>query len=255
MIYLKEIKSHLKSIILIYIILFILLISTFLKYESYNDLGQMEDLMASFPKIVKAILGFSKFDILTFEGTYSVLFIYISIAIICYSLYIGATLTSKPKSFDVTYILPIKRYKIVINKLLANITILLFINILLFVTTLILSKIINVDIIMIILFSHIMLFIISLFGLAIGTLIGNIKLEINLNTTIALGLGLLIYLLFVLSNFFDNNFLNLISPITNIISTEIYITQTFNYIYAVIIFVISIILSIFGIILFNKKEL
>lgn len=73
-----------------------------IKYQSYTAGGGMTELVASFPRIVLAVTGIIGVDINTLVGYTAVLFYYVLLCAVVYSVHLGAAAVSR-ESIDKTY--------------------------------------------------------------------------------------------------------------------------------------------------------
>ncbi len=130
-IFLKELKSHRKSLIFWCIGVFLMVASGMGKYEAYRSSGQsMKDLLKDMPKSLAAVLGFNELDVSKASGYYGLLFLYLLLMATIHAAMLGATIIAKEerdKTSEFLFVKPVSRNKIISAKLLAA-----FVNIAIF---------------------------------------------------------------------------------------------------------------------------
>ncbi|MBI4733383.1 MAG: ABC transporter permease subunit, partial [Rubrobacteridae bacterium] len=113
--------------------MFALVGSGMLKYDAYQGSGQsMTDLLAQFPKTVRVVLGFSDLDLSTAIGFYGVLFFYIALMVAIHAVLLGAGIIAKEerdRTSEFLFVKPISRPKVITQKLLAVLTVIVIINV------------------------------------------------------------------------------------------------------------------------------
>ncbi|MED1469158.1 ABC transporter permease subunit [Bacillus salipaludis] len=138
--FLREMKANRKSLIIWCFGILFMVVAGMGKYEGYSSSsGQsINELMASMPKSLQAMMGVGELDFSTPIGFYGMLFAYLLLMAAIQALMIGANIIAKEERDKTTEFLmakPISRGKIVTIKLLAA-----FVNIVIFnLVTLVLS--------------------------------------------------------------------------------------------------------------------
>lgn len=119
----REMKAHRKSFIIWSVGVLFLVISGMAKFAGLASSGQsMNELLASMPKSLQAILGTGTFDISTASGYFGVLYIYLVLMTSIHATMLGATIISKEerdKTAEFLFVKPVSRNKVVSSKLLA----------------------------------------------------------------------------------------------------------------------------------------
>ncbi|WP_042464074.1 ABC transporter permease subunit [Neobacillus dielmonensis] len=122
-IFLKEVKSHRKSLIFWCIGVFLMVVSGMSKYEAYSSSGQsMNDLLKDMPKSLAAVLGFNDLDVSKPSGYYGLLFLYLLLMATIHAAMLGATIIAKEerdKTSEFLFVKPVSRNMIITAKLLA----------------------------------------------------------------------------------------------------------------------------------------
>lgn len=98
----RELRVELKPFLLWLIGLFLLCFAGIIKFESYTESGSMTELVASFPRIVLAVMGAVGVDIGTLAGYTVLLFYYVLICTVIYAVHLGASAVGR-ESVDKTY--------------------------------------------------------------------------------------------------------------------------------------------------------
>lgn len=123
-IFIREMKAHRKSLILWCIGMLFMIVSGMGKYSYYQGSGQsITDLIATIPKTLRAILGFSDFDVTKASGFYGMLFLYLVIMTTIHASMLGANIIAKEerdKTTEFLMVKPVSRTKIITSKLLAT---------------------------------------------------------------------------------------------------------------------------------------
>lgn len=140
-IYIKELKSHRKSLIFWCIGVILMVASGMNKYSSLYSSGQsMNDLMADMPKSLQAIMGVGSFDLSKASGYYGMLFMYLVLMATIHAAMLGATIIAKEerdKTSEFLFVKPVSRGKIIMAKLLAALTNIVIFNIVTFASSVI----------------------------------------------------------------------------------------------------------------------
>lgn len=100
--FLREQRAGLKVFIIWLFGMFVLCFVGMIKYQSYTASGSMTELIASFPRIVLAVMGIVGVDINTLSGYMALLFYYVLISAVIYAVHLGAATVTR-ESIDKTY--------------------------------------------------------------------------------------------------------------------------------------------------------
>ena len=98
----REQRAGFKVFLFWMIGMFILCFVGIIKYQSYASSGSMTELIASFPRVVLAVMGVVEVDINTLGGYTALLFYYVLICAVIFSVHLGAAAVSR-ESIDKTY--------------------------------------------------------------------------------------------------------------------------------------------------------
>ncbi|KJS86413.1 MAG: ABC transporter, partial [Peptococcaceae bacterium BICA1-8] len=123
-VFIREMKSNRKSLIIWCIGIFLLIASSMGKYAGLSASGQsMNELLAQMPKSFQAIMGIGTFDLSTPIGYYGVLFAYLVVMATIHATMLGANIISKEereKTAEFLFAKPVSRNRIITSKLLAS---------------------------------------------------------------------------------------------------------------------------------------
>jgi ABC-2 type transport system permease protein len=202
-VFIKELKSHRKSLIYWSIGVFLMVASGMVKYESLSSSGQpMNEMLAGMPKSLLAILGIGDFDISTATGYYGLLFIYLLLMATIHAAMLGATIISKEerdKTTEFLFVKPISRQKVISAKLGAALLNIILLNLVTFLSSLALvrkysdGEVVTGDIAI----TMAGMFILQLVFMVIGSSLAAMLKKSKTASSLATGILLLTYLLSV----------------------------------------------------------
>jgi ABC-2 type transport system permease protein len=133
-IFLKELKSHRKSLIIWSVCVFLMVLSGMAKYEAYSTSGQsINDLIGSMPKSLRAIMGFVSGDLSKASVYFAMLYLYLLLMATIHGTMLGANIFAKEerdKTSEFLFAKPVSRSTVITAKLLAA-----FVNIIIFYIT------------------------------------------------------------------------------------------------------------------------
>lgn len=246
MIYLTEFKKHLKSTIILSLVLTIILI--FFIFNTKNNIPSLDEAFQSLPKAIQFILGYSAFDETTLRGNFLSIYSYTLLGIIIYTLILSTSISYKGNKLSILDISPISGYKALAYKFLAILTNSLAV----LISTLFISSIFlliagekNIYYLFYILYNAIpMIFLIG----SIGILIGRIPINYNYILAIIIVLSLGIYIIYYITLDKNNliyNFFILRGTINlDIINHKLNsLNALFSILMAIILFAINLIFT------------
>jgi len=230
-IFLRELKANRKALIIWSVCMFFLIASGMAKYTAYSAGGQSNEVFNKMPYSIKALLGMGSFDVTTMTGYFALLFLYIELTVAIHAVLLGSGIIAKEerdKTIEFLITKPVSRTIIITSKLLTALVNILIINIVTFVSTIIMVSAYNKgddisgEITMFMLSMFIVQLIFLSLGMALAAFIKNSKASGSLAEGILLAS-------FVISKITDMtnklNFLNVLSPFkyfnyTNIVAGE-----------------------------------
>lgn len=116
----RELRAGLKPFLFWMIGMFVLCFAGIIKFESYTESGSMTELLASFPRVVLAVMGAVGVDIGTLSGYTALLFYYVLICAVIYAVHLGAgavTRESVDKTYEFVFTKPCSRSRVLGMKL------------------------------------------------------------------------------------------------------------------------------------------
>lgn len=125
----RELRAGLKPFVFWMIGLFVLCYVGIIKFESYTESGSMSELIASFPRVVLAVMGAVGVDVGTLGGYTALLFYYVLICAVIYAVHLGAaavTRESVDKTYEFVFTKPCSRSHVLGTKLASAYIYLLF---------------------------------------------------------------------------------------------------------------------------------
>jgi ABC-2 type transport system permease protein len=131
-VYLRELKARRKSVIFWSIGIFFLEIASMNKFAGFQKSGQATQVFAAFPKGLARAFGLGNVDINTALGWFSMAFMYTLVMVAIHSSLLGAGILAEEeqdKTAEFLYAKPISRAKVVTEKLLAALTLVIMVNI------------------------------------------------------------------------------------------------------------------------------
>jgi ABC-2 type transport system permease protein len=175
-IYLRELKSHRKSIIIWCFAMIFLVAMESQEYSSMmgssGNSEAMMDLIKSMPKFLQAFFGVSVIDITSPIGYFGILFSYIVLMGAIHASTLGVNIIYKEerdKTVEFLMTKPISRKKVIISKFMAGLTNIVVLNIVTFITSIInLSSLTNDSFSKEIILSMIAMLLIQLIFMSIG---------------------------------------------------------------------------------------
>ncbi|WHY77549.1 ABC transporter permease subunit [Neobacillus sp. WH10] len=200
-IFLKELRSHRKSLIFWSIGVFLMVVSGMAKYDAYSSSGQsINDLVADLPKSLRAVLGFGAVDLSKISGYYAMLFLYLLLMATIHAAMLGATIIAKEerdKTFEFLFVKPVSRTTIITAKLMAAFVNIVIFNLVTYVSSIILiakyndGEAVNKDIAILM----VGMFILQLLFMVIGSALAAVKKKPKTAASLATGILLLTYML------------------------------------------------------------
>lgn len=118
-------------------LLFLILIALY-KVSSMNSMqGGMEEMLKSLPPLFQAFFGAGGVDYTTGVGSYSMIHLYVVIALALHAAILGANIFAKEeldKTYEFLYVKGVKRWRILVSKVFAGTTILISLILLCFIS-------------------------------------------------------------------------------------------------------------------------
>lgn len=136
----RELKAHRTGLVFWCLGMVMLVASGMAKYAAYEAAGQsVTEMLATIPKAVQAVFGFSGFDLSTARGFYGVLFLYIAVMAAVHAVLLGAHVIAeeeRDRTSEFLYAKPVSRARALTGKLLAGLLNVVIVNLATFAASL-----------------------------------------------------------------------------------------------------------------------
>ena len=123
-VFLREMKSNLKSLIFWSLGMFFMIVAGMGKFAAYVGSGQsITELIARIPNTLRAALGFGDFDMTKAGGFYGMLYLYLLVMTTIHAVMLGANIIAKEerdKTTEFLMVKPLSRSRILMAKLVAG---------------------------------------------------------------------------------------------------------------------------------------
>jgi len=258
----REMKANRKALIIWSIGMILLIASSMGKYAGLSASGQsINDLLAQMPQSLKAIMGMGTFDLTMATGYYGVLFIYVAMMATIHATMLGANIISKEerdKTAEFLFSKPISRNKIINSKLLASLVNILILNLVTFVSSVLMVQkyskgeavIGNITVLMV------GMFILQLIFLFIGTAIAAVSKHPKTAPPLATGILLFTFMLSIaidLNNRIEN--FKYLTPFKYFDAKNLMYARGFEPIYVILSVIIIAVLFRVTYIFYENRDL
>lgn len=261
-IFLKEMKSHRKSLVFWSIGVFLMVASGMVKYESLSSSGQpMNEMLAGMPKSLLAVLGIGEFDISTATGYYGLLFIYLLLMATIHAAMLGATIIAKEerdKTTEFLFVKPVSRNQIITAKLLAAFVNILILNLVTFISSVLLvgkysdGGVVTGDIAI----TMAGMFILQILFMVIGSSLAAVKKKSKAAASLATGVLLLTYVISVAIDLNENiEGLKYLTPFKYFEAKSVMFGAGFELIFVLLSVVLIAGLTVVTFVFFKKRDL
>lgn len=269
-IFLVELKAHRKSLILWCFGMLFMTFAGMSKFSAFDSSGQnMNEMLDTFPRALRTMLGLGDFDLSKAIGFYGVLYLYLIVMATIHAAMLGANIIAKEerdKTAEFLFTKPITRQNIITGKLLAALVNIIILNLFTLIISIIVVSSFGTtgdDIVSIILLMFSMLILQLLFASIGATIAAFIKTP-KLAATISTGILMATFLLSIIINMTEKlDFLIFLTPFKyfeakNMIGPErlelSFIRSDAFQVFYVILSLIIITICIYFTYLFYKKR-
>jgi len=201
--YVKELRSHFKSLLIWSVCVFLMVLLGMIEYEGYSSSGQsINDVIGEMPQALQAVMGISDMDLSKASGYYGLLYLYLLLMATIHAAMLGAAIIAKEerdKTAEFLFVKPISRTKIISMKLFAAFSNIVILNLVTLLSSITLvgmysgDEAVNGDILM----TMSGMFFLQLIFLAFGSALAAVKKQSKRASSLAAGVLLLTYLLSV----------------------------------------------------------
>lgn len=257
----RELKANLKSVLIWGVAIGFLVIVWMIEYESFADNPAINDLMASLPEEMLALLGMNDFTLSSLNGFIGSIFLYLYLLLGLQAVLLGSSILAKEerdRTAEYLFSQPVSRKRVLAMKVIAALIQLVFLNLLtlaamLFSTMNVLK---GEDFYSFIALSFMALFIIQMIFLSIGMLLSSLSPDYKKSGNISLGLLMGTFLLSSLMNTVDQlDFLKYITPFKYFESSYLMNEMRLEPIYLFLSFLIIVISLTASFIFYPKRDL
>lgn len=261
-IFLRELKSHRKSLIIWSICVFLMVVSGMAKYAAYSGGGQsINELVANMPKTMRAVLGFQTVDLSKAGGFFAMLYLYLLLMATIHAAMLGATIFAKEerdKTSEFLFVKPVSRNTIITAKLLAALVNIIVFNLVTLISSIVLvaqynkGASVSGDIAVLM----VGMFIIQLLFIVIGSAIAAVKRKPKTAASLATSILLLTYLLSIIVDMSDYaDALKYFTPFKYFQAKDIMFGGGLQGGYVILSAVLIIILTLITYIFYKKRDL
>lgn len=214
----RELKANRKALIIWSVCMILGVASGMGKYTVYSDGGQNIEIFKKMPFSIKALLGMGSFDVTMMSGYFAMLFLYIEIAAAIHAVLLGSNIIAKEERDKTTEFLmakPVSRTTIISSKLLAAFINILIINIVTFVSSIIMVAAYNkgADISREIGMFMLSMLIVQLIFLSLGAVVAALIRNPKASGSLSAGIMMTSFVISKVTDLTNKlNFLNLFSP-------------------------------------------
>ncbi|HWT74858.1 MAG TPA: ABC transporter permease subunit [Mobilitalea sp.] len=216
-IFMKELKSNRKALIIWSVCIALLVMSGMGKYTVYSSGGASSEVFDKFPNTMKVLLGISGFEVTKISGFFAFLFPYIEITVAIHAALLGSGIIAKEERDKTTEFLiakPVSRRVIITSKLLAALVNVVVINIVSMLSSLAIVPAFSTEVITgEILILHLIMFIVQLIFLTLGALLSASLRKPKISGSIATNIIVVGYIISKVTDLVDPlKVLNIFSP-------------------------------------------
>lgn len=261
-VFFRELKDNFKSLVIWSCAQFFVIYAGMMKYQGFSASGvDINSLLASFPEGMLALFGLGTVDLTQVAGFYSLFFLYFMLLAAVHAVMFGAVVVSKEErdhSADFLFSRPVRRYQVITPKLLAGVVNILVFNLVTFAASVFFIAQYNngdglVDMVAI---TMVALFILQLFFLALGAMLGAVLKTTKLATSVSAGIIMGTFFLSVAVDLNEKlNFLKYLTPFKYFEGKALVIDGSISLSSVMILLVLAGILTALCYVAFSKRDL
>jgi ABC-2 type transport system permease protein len=260
-IFLRELKSNLKSLIIWSVIIALLIMIAVAKFSAFAGNPDMLAMLDSMPPAMLDALSMRAFNLTTLSGFYGIMFVYFALMSAIAAAMWGSDIISKEerdKTVEFSLVLPVSRSKVITAKALAAL-----VNCIAFVgitwaVSLVAVRSYNPDQAFMDFLALEMkaMFVIALIFLAVGLLLGCAMKQYKRSASTAVAIILVTYFLSILSTMQEKlDFLKYFTPFRYYEAGELFRSGTMNGSYLLLSTVIIVACVVLGYLVYNRRDL
>lgn len=256
-----ELKASVKSLLIWCGSMSLLIIVWMSEFSAFANNESMEEMFEMLPEGMMKAFGFSSFSLTTLTGFMGLVFIYITLIICIHALLKGNSIIAKEerdKTVEFTLVLPVKRSRIILAKLIAAVLNCVLLIAYMFGLIMVLSQKYLPEEDFLKFFSLLILgtFILQMVFLSIGILLGCAMKQFKKSGYIGASLIMVFYIMSILIEISDKlDFLKYVTPFKYFAPANIKNDLALDWVYVIIsICIIAVSLTI-GFITYKKRDL
>lgn len=259
-IYLYEFRKYLKSTIIWTASIVAILFFYLALFPSFStEAAQFEKVIQQFPETFRKAFGLNQMSFSTIGGFYSFTFSYIVLIAGIFAMKLGVDIISKEgreKTADFLLVKPVNRIGIIIPKFLASVTHIIIMNVIYIIFAFIAVEIFknsdyNKESFFLITFS---MFLIQMFLLTLGLLIGTLTKKLKSVLPISLGVVFLFYVIKLLNDTIEDEKLSFLTPFEYFDSSYINENLSYSLEHLLVSVVLSMVFVVASYIIYEKRD-
>jgi ABC-2 type transport system permease protein len=260
-IFIRELKSNLKSLLVWSVIIAVLIIMAASKFSAFAGDPEMLKILDSLPPAMLDVFGMRAFNLTTLSGFYGIMFIYFGLMAAIASAMWGSDIISKEernKTVEFSLVLPVSRSRVITAKALAAL-----INCIAFVLitwgiSVVAVQSFNPDQAF---YSYLALqmramFVIEMIFLAIGLMLGCVMKQYKRSASIAVGIILASYFMSIVSGMQEKlDFLKWFTPFKYFDAADLFRSGSMNNTYLLLSAGIILVCVAVSYLVYNRRDL
>ncbi len=260
-IFLKELKSHRKSLIIWSVCVFLMVASGMMKYQAYSTSGQnINELVGSMPKSMRAIMGFVSGDLSKASVYFAMLYLYLLLMATIHAAMLGAGIFAKEerdKTSEFLFVKPVSRVAIITAKLLAAFVNIVIFNLVTLVSSVVLvgqynkGEPVNREIAVLMAG----MLILQLLFMVIGSALAAVKKKPKTAASMATGILLLTYMLSIIIDLKDADGLKYFTPFKYFEAKNIMNGSGLDLTFVILSIILIAILTLVTYVFYKKRDL
>ena len=260
-IFLKELKSHRKSLIIWSVCVFLMVASGMMKYQAYSTSGQnINEIVGSMPKSMRVIMGFVSGDLSKAGVYFAMLYLYLLLMATIHAAMLGATMFAKEerdKTSEFLFVKPVSRSTVITAKLLAAFVNIVIFNLVTLVSSVVLvgqynkGESVNREIAVLM----VAMFILQLMFMVIGSALAAVKKKPKSAASLATGILLLTYMLSIIIDLKDANGLKFFTPFKYFEAKNIMNGSGLEPVYVILSIILIAVLTMITYVFYKKRDL
>ncbi|PKN87230.1 MAG: ABC transporter [Chloroflexi bacterium HGW-Chloroflexi-8] len=260
-IFIRELKSNLKSLLIWSIIIAFLIMIAVTKFSAFAGDPEMLKVLDTMPPAVLDALNMRAFNLTTISGFYGVMFIYFGLMGAIAAALWGSDIISKEerdKTVEFSLVLPVSRSKVVTSKALAALFNCVAFVLITWMVSLVAVQTYHPDkaFFDFLRIEMVAMFLLELIFLAIGLFLGCSLKQYKNSSSTAVGIILITYFVSIVSGVQENlDFLKYFTPFRYVDAGDLFRTGQIEGVYLLLSAVIIVVFVAAAYLFYNKRDL